>query len=384
MEIKRLVDAWLQGGRDNANKSVPVKKGVIYCLSHARCKALARQLGCHYYHALREDSSSQFTAQREAGFQAWVQGKLPFIVATAALGTGIDIPGITHVVHLEAPRSIIDYAQEAGRAGRAGEETIAEIVVEEKDWPSDGATTDKVVEPKKREVDNLIRTQGCRRRVLGQCLDGDPRDCKGIKAVLCDNCQRDELKWKSELSSQGLIMSQEYTKRTARGMEQLEHALEEIEELEGKLGCRICWIFEGAKEARHQWYTCERTDETLSFLSCMEFQGKINYRRDPQARFLSCFYCHLSQKLCKDGYQTKGATCRWKHVVLPAALAVTTERGLWERIQEKLAGREFKGLDDYQDWLGRKHPKLVCGQEMTNAMAVFSLLLAWRVEENIR
>ena len=383
MEVKRLVQALQQGGNDNGNKPVPVKKGVIYCLSHAKCRALARQLGCHYYHALREDSDSQFAAQREAGFQSWVQGESPYIVATAALGTGIDIPGITHVVHLDAPHSIIDYAQESGRAGRAGEETMAELVVEEKDWPAGDAATDRFVELKRREVNSLIRTQGCRRRVLGQCLDGDPRDCKGISAVLCDNCQRDELKWKSELSSQGLVMSREYTKRAARGMEQLLSALEEIEELGGKLGCRMCWMFEGAKEARHQWHTCKRTDECLSFLSCMDFQGKINYRRDPQARFLSCFYCHLTQRLCVDGYQTKGATCRWKHVILPLALASTTEPALWDGIQTKLAGREFKGLGDYQDWLGRKHPKLVCGQEMTNAMAVFNLILAWRREENV-
>ena len=58
-------------------------------------------------------------------------------------------------------------------------------------------------------------------------------------------------------------------------------------------------------------------EECLSFQGCMEFQRGINYRRDRQAQFLSCFYCHVSQELCPDGYKTKGATCRWKHVVMP-------------------------------------------------------------------
>jgi superfamily II DNA helicase RecQ len=31
-------------------------------------------------------------------------------VATAALGTGIDVAGIIYVIHLKAPFSIIDYA----------------------------------------------------------------------------------------------------------------------------------------------------------------------------------------------------------------------------------------------------------------------------------
>ncbi|KID97252.1 recQ family helicase, partial [Metarhizium majus ARSEF 297] len=195
MEVKRLVEAWLQGKNDNGNKPVPAKKG---------CPLLPR--------AVRTATPSLPLRERPVsnpGSTLWPPKPLERALTYPA----------THVVHLEAA-SIIDYAQEAGRAGRAGEETVAEIVVEEKDWPADDTATDRFVEPKRREVNSLIRTQGCRRRVLGQCLDGDPRDCRGINAVLCDNCQRDELKWKSELSSQGLIMSREYTKRAARGMEQ--------------------------------------------------------------------------------------------------------------------------------------------------------------------
>ncbi|KAH7186870.1 hypothetical protein DER44DRAFT_754210 [Fusarium oxysporum] len=87
----------------------------------------------------------------------------------------------------------------------------------------------------------------------------------------------------------------------------------------------------------------------------MDFQGLIDYKKDRQARFLSCFYCHVSQELCRDGYKTKGASCwRWKHTVIPVALAATTEADLLLRIQEA-AGREFKSRQDYGDWLGRKH-----------------------------
>ncbi len=31
-------------------------------------------------------------------------------MATATLGTGINVLGITHVIHLKGPHSIIDYA----------------------------------------------------------------------------------------------------------------------------------------------------------------------------------------------------------------------------------------------------------------------------------
>jgi hypothetical protein len=46
---------------------------------------------------------------------------------------------------------------------------------------------------------------------------------------------------------------------------------------------------------------------------------------------------------------------------------------------QELAGKELAGEKEYAKWLGQKHQKLVYGQEMTNAMAVFELVLKWRV-----
>jgi len=159
IEAKKLVNARLRN-------LAPGEKGVIYCTSHAKCKALARQLGYYYYHGNPKDGDAHFLAQREAGFQAWLRGETPYMVATAALGTGINVLGITHVIHLEAPHSVIDHAQEAGRAGRARERVAAVIIVEDKDWPAEDPKKDSSLELKTREVNSLIRTKGCRRSIL--------------------------------------------------------------------------------------------------------------------------------------------------------------------------------------------------------------------------
>ncbi|KAI8317928.1 hypothetical protein GQ54DRAFT_248225, partial [Martensiomyces pterosporus] len=56
-------------------------------------------------------------------------GRFRLAVATNALGAGIDIPHIRHVVHIHPSNSLLDYAQESGRAGRDGEAAVAHMFV---------------------------------------------------------------------------------------------------------------------------------------------------------------------------------------------------------------------------------------------------------------
>jgi hypothetical protein len=67
------------------------------------------------------------------------------------------------------------------------------VVIEDKDWPEEDAAKDSCLELKRREVNSFIRTKGCRRRILGRCLDSDLQDCKGIEAVLYNNYRREEV-----------------------------------------------------------------------------------------------------------------------------------------------------------------------------------------------
>ena len=48
------------------------------------------------------------------------QSKVRVIFATVAMGMGVDIPSIRHVIHVGPPRTIRDYFQETGQARQDG------------------------------------------------------------------------------------------------------------------------------------------------------------------------------------------------------------------------------------------------------------------------
>src|SRR5665648_981579 len=97
----------------------PGDAGIVYCLSRASVEQTATYLTEHGvpalpYHAgldRRVRSTNQSRFLREDGL---------VMVATIAFGMGIDKPDVRFVAHLDLPKSVEDYYQETGRAGRDG------------------------------------------------------------------------------------------------------------------------------------------------------------------------------------------------------------------------------------------------------------------------
>jgi superfamily II DNA helicase RecQ len=315
-------------------------KGVVYCRSKKLCEKLADALDCPHYHAAVVDRAERLRAwEKEGGL----------IMATSALGTGVDYPGIVYIMHVGMPWSMIDFAQESGRGGRAGEAVDSVILVEH-------GEVERTLSEKGDDIDVqamgvFIVGSGCRRLLMSRYLDRTGMSCSDVEGSAgCDRCGDGIRQWLDE-------------------QERRSYEWQQVEELFYKLrqGCAICWLFgqcEAAEDREswkeHQTMKCER-DVEVNARVVDDFRRKISDGGGGH----SCRRCWVSQKYCATG-EKWDSPCQWPNVVIPLAYAaMAVEDG--QQIVWELG---FKGTEkeEYAKWLGTRHRERVWGEFFSNAM----------------